>query len=548
MNPLNIFINLFKKGDGATEAKKEIDSVKEASQEAAQEAERTGSGFQNIAGVMQRTLSAMGVPVTGLSRLLLTLAGSIRTVGTAIGVTLSGGLSTIVNVIAAAVGALAAIWSSLKDGEDQTKKTRDSIADLGTSQDGLKDKTADLATATAEAKAREDELLETLKRSRDAASNYSEALETLEAAKKKQAVANLDLLRSQGKISEEDYDIQRTTIETGSAIAALDRQRAEIERQISEKRKEFSRIETDATRTSVQEKQRADEFRAAGGDESVDYEKERKAAGQRIREAFAAQDAAQARVERERDRQRQLGTASPEFQRQQEAVVAEAENEKRVADEAVNAAGAEARRLADLADRQKRLAAARKAAEDARSRLDRESPIIDREVAGLDRRREAVNINIESERTSAAARINEANARGQARVERENERIEREQEAGWKRWEEERAKREKSMPPDRRVRRLVNEVQPLHRTRDGALIGEDVGRATQQQAQAAIQEAGQRIQSGENDARVIEDLTGTLQRLGAVLGRLDLQGLKRQLDLLDGKVELLESQTRNGRE
>ncbi len=104
---------------------------------------------------------------------------------------------------------------------------------------------------------------------------------------------------------------------------------------------------------------------------------------------------------------------------------------------------------------------------------------------------------------------------------------------------------EANMPPEERLNRAVKRgVAPGQRIAGQMYTGEAAG-DTRQKAQAAIEEAGQKIMDGADDAKIVGDLLATLQKLGAIIpnwGR-----LKAELDKLDGKIDLVASQTKNNR-
>lgn len=76
-------------------------------------------------------------------------------------------------------------------------------------------------------------------------------------------------------------------------------------------------------------------------------------------------------------------------------------------------------------------------------------------------------------------------------------------------------------------------------------LGGAVGERAQAQGRAAIAEAGARIQAGENNQQVIDDLCATLDKLGSVIT--NMSALKKHLDALDGKLDLVSSQVRSSR-
>ena len=107
------------------------------------------------------------------------------------------------------------------------------------------------------------------------------------------------------------------------------------------------------------------------------------------------------------------------------------------------------------------------------------------------------------------------------------------------------ASAEANMPPEERLARAVRlGVGPGQRVGGQLYVGAAAG-DTQQKARAAIGEAGQKIMAGADDAKVVEDLVETLRALGAVIP--NWARLRTELDALDGKIELVRSQTKNNR-
>lgn len=104
---------------------------------------------------------------------------------------------------------------------------------------------------------------------------------------------------------------------------------------------------------------------------------------------------------------------------------------------------------------------------------------------------------------------------------------------------------EANMPPEERLARAVRMgAGPGQRVGGQLYVGAAAG-DTQQKARAAIDAAGQKIMAGGEDAQVVEDLVETLRALGAVIP--NWARLRAELDALDGKIELVRSQTKNNR-
>lgn len=540
MNPLNIIINLLKKGSGAAEAKGELEGVKRAAGEAGEEAQKSGGRFFNFAGLTQRVMGALGVQMNQFSRLVLSLAGNVQALGRAFGVALTGGIATVINIVLAVAAVFSKFWTDLREGKKQTEDAAKGADDLAGSQADLSEKTRDAGRSADESKDRHRELEEAFRRARTAASELNSALDELEEAKKKQAIANLDLLRSQQKISEEDYDIQRARIETGSALTVLNRKREGIDAEIGEKFAELKRLEDAFAQASIKAGEAREAFKAAGGDASVDYQAEQDRLASELEET-------QKKARRAQDNAQVMTLMGPGM-----------EKEMAKAREQADAARKEAVEKEDAVKKAKQLAAiqsgvrdAERDASEAFASLEAKRPAIKTEIDTLQKRREAVDYTITAEQQAGAARAIEAERRAKERAEREKPPAVKpapETPPPTRKTPGAARDGEPEMTPDQRMRRILDDVQPYHRTPRKELIGEDVGRATQQAARAEIQKAGRRIQAGEEDARVVSELVATLQRLGAVMGKIDLSQLKRQLDLLDGKIELLESRLRSGRD
>lgn len=104
---------------------------------------------------------------------------------------------------------------------------------------------------------------------------------------------------------------------------------------------------------------------------------------------------------------------------------------------------------------------------------------------------------------------------------------------------------EANLPPEARLARAKRAgVAPGQRLAGTTYIGEAAGN-TQDMAREAIDAAGRKIMAGEDDAAVIAQLVQTLQRLGAIIP--NWSRLQSELDLLDGKIDLVAAQTKNNR-
>lgn len=533
MSPLTIFINFLKRGDGAEQAKKALEDVQQATADANQEQR----SFVDVSAAGQKVLAAFGARTGPLSRGLLMLSRNFRILGESIGIAITGGFKKFLDIALGAATLITSLWaafsnrgSAMSDAATEADAVADATSDMSTATDEAGNKLDDFGTAAQTAADREKEFSDALKRSEAASKSYITALEDLEEAHKKNAIANLDLLQSQGKISEFDYDVQRSRIETGSAIAALEREGKSIDDEIAVKGREWRAMESRFTSTSTEAKRRNETYQASGGDAGLDDSRA---------SAAASQEA--------------LKAAKDDFQRQSRTYLSggitpelyEASVQRKHAAEA--AAEEAAARVSQLEALQSQAQESNRAAAEARERFLSQSPTIEKEIEGLKTRRQSVDVNISSEKNIGQARENNARKREDRRIEAENERLKKEQEDGMAAWIKHRADQEKNLPPEERLQRVIADVQPVAQRPEGSYGGE-VGRATQAQARDAIQQAGERIQAGDDDAVVLDRLVGTLQRLGAVMGRFNLDGLVQQLDMLDGKIDVLESQQKNGRD
>lgn len=533
MNPLNIFINLFKRGDGAEQAKASLEDV----QQATEKVNREQQSLVDVASASQKILASFGAQTGPLSRGILALARSFRVLGESMGIAMTAGFKKIADAILFVIALLGTLWgvlgnrgSGMADAAAEADAVDESFGRVSSSADSAGSALGRHADAAATAAEKEREFHDALKRSESASKSYTNALSELEAAHKNNAIANLDLLKSKREISDYDYDVQRARIETGSALSVLERERTSIEEQSAEKHRTFSAMEGDFATTSTEAKRRKEEYQAAGGDAA-------------LAEAQAVEAAAQKAVEKAKD----------DFARQSRTymsggITPELFNASvRHKDEAESAAQDASARREQLQALKAQADEANRAATAARERFLSEGPTIETELQGLRKRRESVAINIETEKTIGTAKENEAFQREKKRVDAENERLKKEQEDGMETWAKWRLQQENNMDPRQRLKRVIDDVQPVAQLPQGR-AGEDIGRATQARARDAIQQAGERIQAGEDNRAVLDALVGTLQRLGAVMGRLNLSALVQQLDMLDGKIDMLENQVKNGRD
>lgn len=99
--------------------------------------------------------------------------------------------------------------------------------------------------------------------------------------------------------------------------------------------------------------------------------------------------------------------------------------------------------------------------------------------------------------------------------------------------------RDKAMSGEERIGRMQGLVAPMQKVGDQYYGGAAAG-DTQQKAQTAIADAATRIQAGEEDQKVVDELVGTLQKLGAVIP--NLGRLVTELDKMDGKIDGLQTQ------
>lgn len=99
--------------------------------------------------------------------------------------------------------------------------------------------------------------------------------------------------------------------------------------------------------------------------------------------------------------------------------------------------------------------------------------------------------------------------------------------------------RDKAMSGEARIGRMKGLVEARQIVGDESYAGYP-GIYTKQNAEAAIEDAANKIKDGEDDAKVVQQLLQTLQKMGAVIPRLGV--LVNELDKMDGQIDGLARQ------
>lgn len=406
---------------------------------------------------------------------------------------------------------------AIKDAEEKSKAAADRLKEH---LESLPEKFAERAKEQADA------LAASLKAAGDEATRTAQNLAAMEDAGLARDLAQVDLRAANEEITPDEAKLQRATLTAqskersiGIKETELRQQGAALERQMEESYAPIKQAE-DAAFAARQEADTTG--RAAGGVSRSDAQQTYEEAAARRQAVGALVGTGVNREVSERTRQRRIADADQQLAAAKDQL-----------------ARSEA---ADLAAQRAQLAEA-----DAQAKRDANVPKMDearRGIYDIGIKQTVLGMQRDTVRLGPQIADAEVNRARGHQLDQSNAAAGREFDQQVEQWGKARAEREANMAPGDRLRRLQGSVQAYADLPGQGRAGGDVGRATQARAREAIEDAGARIQSGEDDTQVIDQLVETLKQLGAVL--VPMARLRSELDALDGKIEEVKGQLKYG--
>lgn len=469
--------------------------------------------FNGLAGVMRGGMDSAQ-----------SLTGALRGIGAVLGV--SGPIALALSTIGLVATGLIQWRQRAEEAEAAAKKAAETQAQAaGDARKAIEDlNKVTQESVAAQVSAVSDRLTTAAAKAKE----LRDTLSTMENAQLELEFAGLDKQVASGTMSKEDADYSKAKRRVEVEAGQLQREKADA----------AARKAAAEEAISAAKKEAAGKAERAGGAEEA------------VVSAADAKAAAQAKVEEAEQRKKAAGVATSYGR--------------------TDTTGAYAKTISDLQQAQDELAAANTALShaiyaqqtslrDAAVATKALPEILARQQAELDSatasiavidtrlRTKAVTLDtVEAERSTSQMAAQEKVRREELEAAAaEKLAADRRRSAELDKAEADAASAEAKMPVGQRLARAKTRgTAPGQVVGDKTYYGAAAG-DTRQKAQAAIEEAGQKILGGEADADIINRLVETLGRLGAVIP--NMARLQVELDKLDGKIELVDSQSKNAR-